>query len=85
MELIQQCLNLKNKNNDTVYHGRDHGAHFGGDIKVFSDFLKENSISKFPDDYLDNLGKGKSIFTGDLNNNNGYFKIKEIEVFKLYK
>ena len=76
---------FKEQSGDSVYHGRDHGAHFGGDIKVFADFLKEDSISKFPDDYLDNLGKGKSIFTGDLDNNSGYFKIKEIEVFKLFK
>ena len=70
---------------DSVFHGRDHGAHFGGDIKIFEDFLKTESRSQFPDDYKDNLGKGKSIFTGDLNNNNYNFKIKEIEVFKLFK
>ena len=70
---------------DSVYHGNSHGAHFGGDIKIFEDFLKEDSKSQFPDDYEDTFGKGKSIFTGDLNNNNGYFKVKEIEVFKLIK
>ena len=35
--------------------------------------------------YQDSLGKGKSIFTGDLNNNNIYYKINEIEAFSLYK
>jgi len=33
--------------------------------------------------YQDILGKGKSIFTGDSNNSS--FKIKEIEVFKIFK
>jgi len=70
---------------DSVYHSYDHGAHFGGDIKIFQDFSTQSSISKFPDDYEDTLNKGKSIFTGDLNNNNYDFKVKEIEVFKLLK
>ena len=70
---------------DSVYHGSSHGAHFGGDIKIFEDFNSEDSRSQFPDDYEDSLGKGKSIFTGDLNNNNYDFRVKEIEVFKLFK
>ena len=70
---------------DSVYHGSDHGAHFGGDIKIFRDFINSDSRSQFPDDYEDSLGKGKSIFTGDLNNNNYEFKVKDIEVFKLIK
>ena len=70
---------------DIVYHGYDHGPHFGGDIKIFEDFNQSEAKSQFPDDYEDCLGKGKSIFTGDPNNNNGYFKVKEIEVFKMSK
>ena len=70
---------------DIVYHGSDHGPHFGGDIKIFEDFNQSEAKSQFPDDYEDCLGKGKSIFTGDLNNDNGYFKVKEIEVFKMSK
>ena len=70
---------------DSVYHGSSHGAHFGGDIKIFEDFNSEDSRSQFPDDYEDSLGKGKSIFTGDLNNNHYDFRVKEIEVFKLFK
>ena len=70
---------------DSVYHGSSHGAHFGGDIKIFEDFNSKDSRSQFPDDYEDSLGKGKSIFTGDLNNNNYDFRVKEIEVFKLFK
>ena len=34
---------------------------------------------------IDTLGKGKSIFTGDYNNSSGSFKIKEIEVFQVFK
>ena len=77
---------FKAKNStDIVFHGSSHGPHFGGDIKIFEDFNQSQAISKFPDDYEDCLGKGKSIFTGDQNNNNGYFKVKEIEVFKMSK
>ena len=79
---------MKFKFKDTsysVFHGITHGAHFGGDIKIFEDFNNTDSRSQFPDDYEDSLGKGKSIFTGDLNNNNRDFKVKEIEVFKLIK
>ena len=41
--------------------------------------------SNFPDAYEDSIGKGNSIFSGDTNNNNKDFKVKEIEVFKLYE
>jgi len=77
-------FNSKNSS-DIVYHSSTHGPHFGGDIKIFEDYNKSEAKSQFPDDYEDCLGKGKSIFTGDLNNDKSYFKIKEIEVFKLYK
>ena len=36
-------------------------------------------------DYSDSLGKGKSIFTGDYINNTTNFRLKEIEVFQLFK
>ena len=41
--------------------------------------------SDFPHSYQDILGKGRSIFTGDLNNSNTSFNLKEIEVFKIFK
>ena len=53
----------------------------GDDILINSDFEKSEGYSGFPNTYQDVLGKGKSIFTGDSNS----FKIKEIEVFKLFK
>ena len=77
---------LKN-NNDTcsVYHGSNYGAIFGGghDLYIRSDYINNNTNCNFPSSYQDSLGKGRSIFTGD---NKVYeFKIKEVEVFKLFK
>jgi len=72
----------------SVYHGGKYGPRFGGgpDILISSDFLNTaNSYANFPSYYKDVLGKGKSIFTGDLNNDNMYFKLKEMEIFKLIK
>ena len=49
------------------------------------DFIKEDNYLSFPRGYKDVLGKGKSIFKKNTENNNSYVKIKEIEVFKLHK
>ena len=76
------------KDNDSSYAIKDNsscGAIFGGgnDLYISNDFFNNNdTYSYFPSSYKDSIGKGKSIFTGDPNNNE--FKIKEIEVFKLY-
>ena len=74
-------------NNDQheVYHHPSDGPRFGGgcDLGIYSDFIKDGGWSGFPYTYKDIIGKGKSIFTGDLNNNNPRFKIKEIEIFKI--
>ena len=77
-------------NNDSyaIYNRQLGGPCFGRghDIGVDqSDFLNKDSYTNFPFSYLDVLGKGKSIFTGDLNNNNQRFKLKEVEVFILSK
>ena len=68
------------------YHNTDYGPTFGEgcDICIGKDF-NSNSTSDFPCRYQDTLGKGKSIFTGDFNNNESNLKVKEIEVFKIYK
>ena len=61
---------------------------YSSSIGFNSDYSqKGNCYSYFGEykSYEDTLGKGKSIFTGDENNNNIYYKIKEIETFKLYK
>ena len=68
----------------SVYNNISYGPTFPDDIVIYDNFQKK-SYSTFPESYNDTLGKGKSIFTGDLNNNNKDFQIKEIEVFKLIK
>ena len=68
--------------NKSVYHGPTYLSNFY-DICIFGDFKKENSFSYFPSYYTDTTGKGKSIFTGKLNNNDKNMKIIEIEVFKI--
>ena len=61
----------------------------GPNIGFYLDYSNKNCSSYFGQSgyisYEDSLGKGKSIFTGDLNNSNMHFKMKEIEVFKLFK
>ena len=48
------------------------------------DFTKDNSNgANFPESYEDVLGKGRIIFTGDINNKNQYIKLKEMEVFQV--
>ena len=70
-----------------VYHDSNYGPTFGEacDIYICSDFLNSDSSTDFPCRYVDTLGKGKSIFTGDFNNNNAKFRLKEIEVFQVFK
>ena len=71
-----------------LYNGPSYGPNFGEGFDIGndnSDFLNNFSYSRFPTSYQDVLGKGKSIFTGDLNNDNIKFKLKEVEVFILSK
>ena len=73
---------------NAVYHNSSYGPTFGGghDIYISSDCLNnKSSYSCIGYTYQDVLGKGKSIFTGDANNNNINMKLSELEVFKLYK
>ena len=77
---------LKENNKYAVYHNANYGPTFGEghDIGVDkSEFLNNNSFSNFPSSYKDTIGKKKSIFTG--NNEKKNFKLREIEVFQLYK
>ena len=58
-------------NSDTNYSIRDepnYGPTFGNGHDIYTN--KSGSYSSFPCAYKDILGKGKSIFTGDLNNSN---------------
>ena len=79
-------FNVKS-NNEGVYHNSSYGPTFGSacDIAIYSDFVNQDSTTDFPCRYVDSLGKGRSIFTGDYNNDNSNFRIKEIEVFQLFK
>ena len=76
-------------NSDTkysIYGGSDRGPTFGGGHDIYTLYSSNNtSASYFPNSYQDILGKGRSIFTGDLNNSNTSFNLKEIEVFKIFK
>ena len=65
-------------------HGLNLGPKFGNDINIKNNFLEEAYI-QFPWNYEDTLKKGKSIFTGNIDNKIESFKIKEIEVFTLIK
>ena len=80
---------LKDNNSNAVYHFPDFGPIIGlNDLYFYNNFLNVNNgncKSFFPNAFIDSLGKGKSIFTGDNNNNNNYIKVVEIEVFKLFK
>ena len=78
---------FKSKQKDNkVYHSKERGPTFGTqqDIWIPPDFIGSKSeVINFPKSYEDVLQKGNSIFTGDLFNNKGVFKLKELEVFKL--
>ena len=83
---IHKTEPTKFPNSNTSYSIRnrsDFGPTFGRGYDIYTN--KEGSYANFPYDYQDILGKGKSIFTGDLNNKNQNFNLKEIEVFKIFK
>ena len=67
-----------------VYHGIKFGPIFGGnnDLRIADNFLNnKKSYCILGYSYPDILGKGNSVFSGDVNTN--YFRLKELEVFKL--
>ena len=73
-------------NNENIRHNKDQGPSFGGndaDLSIYDNYINNSSYTAFPIIYKDSLGKGRSIFTGDFNNNNKCFKLKELEVFKV--
>ena len=72
--------------NYSIYDYSKYGPTFGKghDIVPFNG-SDDSSASAFPVSYQDILGKGRSIFTGDLNNSNININLKEIEVFKIFK
>ena len=67
-----------------VYHHSGYGPTFGSrhNLYISNNYLNNNSSYCYLENaYPDVLGKGFSIFTGDINNHN--FKLKALEVFKL--
>ena len=67
-----------------VYHHSSYGPTFGGNVDLYisDNYLNNNSsYCNFGYSYPDILGKGNSVFSGDINTKN--FKLKELEVFKL--
>ena len=76
---------ITKNNNNAVYHASKYGPAFGAnhDLYISNNYLNnESSYCRLGSCYTDILGKGNSIFSGDINNN--YFKLKELEVYKLY-
>ena len=77
---------LNSNKNYGVFHYSNQGPVFGlNEILIVNDFRSNNNITHFPEYYEDILGKGKSIFTGETDNNNNKLNVVEIEVFKLFK
>ena len=72
-----------NNSGKEICDSSSYGPCFGNG-KDLGIFVKGN-YSGFPKTYLDVLGKGKSIFTGNVSNDDNKLKIKEIEVFQLFK
>jgi len=74
--------------NNAVYHNKSYGPTFGSarNLRICGDYLNGTEsyarIGGSHNDYQDVLGKGNSVFTGDINTE--YFKLKELEVFKIY-
>jgi len=70
--------------NYSIYDDSSYGPTFGGGHDIC---IRYNNFpySNFSHSYKDILGKGKSIFTGDINNSNNKFNLKEIEVLKIFK
>ena len=79
---------LNNNCKKQICFNSNHGPTFGyHDLDFYQTFLNQNNNyychSEFSSGFEDNLGKGKSIFTGDLNKNNNLLKVNEIEIFKI--
>ena len=74
--------------NNAVRHSSSYGPIFGSahNLLIYSDYLNNNNsyarIGGSYNDYQDVLGKGNSVFSGDINTES--FKLKELEVFKVY-
>ena len=62
------------------------GPLFGSGTDLGAEYSSNSGFwSYFPCTFIDTLGKGRTIFTGDRNISGQDYKMKEIEVFKLIK
>ena len=70
---------FKNSDKYGVFHHSSYEPLFEGghDINSTSDFLNNKIYTNFPCSYQDVLGKGRSIFNGNVNNTNEYFKLNK--------
>lgn len=73
-----------NKGEDSIKHHKNQGPTFD-DFYIEDDYSNSQCTIYFPRGHKDILGKGKSIFSGDSNNNVDKTKIKDIEVFQVFK
>ena len=74
-----------NNYNYAVYHNNSYGPTFGNghDLYISDNYLNNNSsYAGLCNSFQDVLGRGNSIFSGD--NQTNQFKLKEMEVFKLF-
>ena len=69
---------------DSIDNNKDSGPKFD-DICLNGDYKSSNACLYFPRGHIDVLNKGKSIFSGYLDNNISNIEIKEIEVFRVIK
>ena len=77
--------NTQNLENAVCHHS-GYGPWFGNgaDLKIYDNYLNnKKSYSNLGNAYHDVLGKGRSIFTGNLNNDDNHIILKEFEAFKL--
>ena len=67
-----------------VYHCSSYGPTFGGnhDLYICNDYLNNNSYCSLGNSYKDVLGKGNSVFSGNVNS--GDFKLKEFDIFNCF-
>ena len=81
---------IDNNSNKSIYNNGSYMPTFGNghDLNIRDNFIDNNAQIYFTYTYKDTLGKGRAVFTGNINDNDlsdgyKYSKIKEVEVFKL--
>ena len=70
--------------NDSIKNDQGHGPTFD-DFYIYNNYENKVTDISFPRGHIDTLNLGKSIFSGDKNNEIDTTQIKEIEVFKVLK